>query len=225
MIIHMILYNTLIGVCAGAGLIITAQTLRRLRTLYFSDSISDKNEIADLHGHGVAMLIVGAPLLFFASALTLTWPLNVNPPINIAFGEPNVLLGMMLVVAGVILTRRNLTVNMAPGLFVVAVVGVMLLFISSAIFSYNLVGDAPPQEPITGQFTGWENTTFGVAYAVAGLGCVLAPFVMRHTWAMRAVYVLFTLSGVFFLIFSLLNYRTHIGLLINLSREGANYRW
>jgi hypothetical protein len=61
-----------------------------------------------------------------------------------------------------------------------------------------------------------------VAYLLAAAGCLAAPksemlaarFVMRWSWA---------LPGAFFLLFSILNYRTHIGLLEN--SNGAHYRW
>lgn len=114
-----------------------------------------------------------------------------------------------------------------PTTYVVFATGLVLAAISSAIFSYDLVGDAPPQEPITGQFTGWENTFFGVVYALAALGCLLAPWIELGPRRDRVTTVIlwaWGLSGAAFLLFSVLNYRTHIGLLVNLER-GTNYRW
>jgi hypothetical protein len=94
----------------------------------------------------------------------------------------------------------------------------MLVSIASAIFVYDLVGDAPPQEPITGQVTGWENVTFGLVYLFAGLACLLAPWVKisQNTLITSTVVSWWRVTGAFFLLFSALNYYTHIGLLINL---------
>lgn len=220
----MILYNTLMGVCAGGGMILVAQLLRAL-----------SKGLPISAGYGPAFLVLGIPLTILAGAMTLTWPLTVNPPINIAFGEPSLMLGILLVVAGALLTRYALSMEAKKMAFkisfahpvgwVVFFVGLILLSTASAIASYDLVGDAPPNEPITGQFTGWENTFFFVIYLFAAIGCLLTPW-LRPTWAYvnRLVYVMWMVSGIAFLLFSVLNYRTHIGLLINIQR-GTNYEW
>lgn len=222
----MILYNTLMGVCAGGIMIIVAQALRSLskgqRTI----------------GQGPALLALGIPLTVLAGAMTLTWPLTVNQPINIAFGEPSLMLGILATIAGYILTRLAIAKAttgedikldigdaMRPVQWVIFFVGLTLAGTASAIASYNLVGDAPPNEPITGQFTGWENTFFFVIYAFAAAGCLLAPW-LRSSWGFinQLVFTFWMISGVAFLVFSVLNYRTHIGLLVNIER-GTDYRW
>lgn len=219
----MILYNTLMGVCAGGGMILVAELLRTLTT---GRTIRA--------GTGPALLVFGIPLTVLAGAMTLTWPLTVNPPINIAFGEPSLMLGILMVLAGVVLTRYSMGSKevwaprldaLGPIKWVVFYVGLILLSTSSAIFSYNLVGDAPPNEPITGQFTGWENTFFGLIYLVAAVGCLLTPWLKTKPHIINAlVFGTWMESGLAFLLFSVLNYRTHIGLLINIER-GTNYEW
>lgn len=219
----MILYNTLMGVCAGGGLILVAQMLRRVS--------QGKSVRADT---GPALLALGVPLTVLAGAMTLTWPLTVNPPINIAFGEPALMLGVLMVLAGVILTRystgdKEMSTpkldRLGPVAWVVFFVGLILLSIASAIASYDLVGDAPPNEPITGQFTGWENTFFFLVYLSAAVGCLLTPW-LRSTdhFINRLVVATWMMSGIAFLVFSVLNYRTHIGLLINIER-GTDHEW
>lgn len=224
----MILYNTLMGVCAGGGMMLVARMLREL-----------SHGRAFFGFYGPALLVLGIPLTVLAGAMTLTWPLTVNPPINIAFGEPALMLGLMMTLAGAAITRllvgsantgetNRVTLrlqSLEPMAWVIFFVGLILAAITSAIASYNLVGDAPPQEPITGQFTGWENGFFVVIYGLAALGCLLAPWLRESWhWTNRVVFVAWMVSGLAFLIFSVLNYRTHIGLLINLER-GTNYRW
>jgi hypothetical protein len=214
-----ILYNTLMGVCAGLVILLTVDLIRKLK----------RGETPSL-GYGAAYLLTGVPLTVLAGAMTLTWPLTVNPPINIAFAEPSLMLGLLATLAGAWLSRRPsglLEMKLRPVTIVVFAVGLVLAAISSAIFSYDLVGNAPPQEPITGQFTGWENTFFGVVYALAAVGCLLAPWVeLGQRWNLptRVLVATWGLSGLAFLLFSVLNYRTHIGLLINLER-GTSYHW
>jgi uncharacterized membrane protein len=216
--VDVILYNTLMGVCVGLGALLVAGLLR------------DVYEHGDAYlarwqrGYGAAFLTLGVPLTVLAGAMTLTWPLHVNPPVNIAFGEPSLLIGVLLLVAGTLLLRfRQIDLELRPLTYVVSALGVMLLVIASAILSYGLIGDAPAAEPITGNWTGWENTTFGVAYLVAGVGCASVPW-MERRWIYSIVLWSLRLSGAFFLLFALLNYRTHIGLLINLER-GTDHSW
>lgn len=214
----MIIYNTLMGVCAGLIMLIAGDALKQLH----GTSVRTQ-----LPSHAAALAVTGVPLTVLGFLMTVTWPLNVNPPINIAQGEPTFILGV-LALFGAVFFMRGLdlhAVDLRPMAWVITAVGLALALIASAIFSYNLVGDAPPQEPITGQFTGWENTTFGLAYLLAAIGCIATWFyrptgnvafnIIRFTWAV---------SGLFFLLFSILNFRTHIGLLINLER-GTNFMW
>jgi uncharacterized membrane protein len=209
-----ILYNTLMAVCAGLGLVLTANVLRHWK----NDSL--QNHARD---HGIALIAVGFPLALLSFLMATTWPLHVNPPVNIAFAEPSALFGILLLLAGIVLIFARSCTWPTPVMIVVFVVGMILATISSAIFSYNLIGDAPPMEPITGQVTGWENTVFGVVYALAALGCLVAPWANR----LRAYYVTYlswTLAGVFFILFGVLNYRTHIGMLLNVNR-GTDFHW
>lgn len=213
----MILYNTLMGVCVGTAALLVAQLVLRLRR--------EPGEISQSQwaGYGWAFIALGGPLALLGGAMTLTWPLNVNPPINIAFGEPSLLIGALLLAGGALCVRED-DATFKPLSWVVAALGGILLVTGTAIASYDLVGDAPAQEPITGNWTGWENTTFAVAYIVAGIGCLLAPWVLRSYALAYAAAVCLRLGGAFFLLFSLLNYRTHIGLLINLER-GTDHTW
>lgn len=206
----MILYNTLIGVLVGLSAFITASMLR-------SAAYQKKNYM----GHGAALLVTGIPLTFLSAMMTVTWPLTANPPINIAFGEPALLVGILTTVVGALALRmRNWQLVTRPLTWVVGGLGAILASISLAIFHFDLVGDAPAAEPITGSVTGWENTTFGIAYAVAAIAC-LAFLWLRTKLGTAVAYYGLIVSGIFFFAFSVLNYYTHIGLLLNLSRGTA----
>lgn len=223
----MVLYNTLMGVCAGTILLVVADFLRKTSTGRAANP---------LPLYGPVLLALGIPLTLLSLHMALTWPLNVNPPINIAFAEPSLMLGILATIGGGFLMKLHVMTNdhilkiddqwLAPVKWMVFVLGLMLVSIASAIFSYNLVGDAPPQEPITGRATGWENVTFGLVYLIAGLACLLTPWVKisQNTMITHVVVWWWRVAGIFFLLFSVLNYRTHIGLLINLE-QGTSYRW
>lgn len=223
----MVLYNTLMGVCAGTILLLVADFLRKASTGRLANPIPL---------YGPALLALGIPLTLLSLHMALTWPLTVNPPINIAFAEPSLMLGVLATLGGGYLTKLSLMTNdhvlkindqwLAPVKWVVFVLGLVLALISSAILSYNLVGDAPPQEPITGQATGWENGFFFAIYALAAVACLLTPWmkINANTVITHTVVWFWRVSGIAFLLFSVLNYRTHIGLLINLE-QGTNYRW
>ncbi|MEU7766409.1 DUF981 family protein [Nocardia sp. NPDC049190] len=216
----MILFNTLMGVCAGLVILLSADALTKIHK---TDAAG-----AALAGTGVALLVVGVPLTFLSAVMAVTWPLTVNPPINIAFAEPGLMLGVLALVGGGVLAKGHFRPDAtftAPISWVIGAVGLVLLAISSAIFSYNLMGDAPPQEPISGQFQGWENTTFAIVYLIAAVGCLAMPLYRSdRIWAFHVIRWAWIISGLFFLLFSVLNYRTHIGMLIN-NLHHTSYKW
>jgi hypothetical protein len=210
----MILYNTLMGICAALIILTSADVLKK-----FSLGSS-------LNGHGIALVAAGLPLTFLSFLMAVTWPLNVNPPINIAFAEPSLLLGILAVVGGYGLIKdKQLRPDFDPKpmLWVIFAVGLVLTAVAAAIFRFNLVGDAPAIEPITGQLQGWENTTFGVVYLLGAIGCLTAPFVENYFFY-KVVRYAWISTGIFFLAFSVLNYYTHIGMLTNLT-TGTDYKW
>jgi hypothetical protein len=207
----MILYNTLMGWTAGVILLALGVTM--IRTVRSG---------APVLGTGTAILltVTGSILTFLSGLMAVTWPLNVNPPINIAFAEPSLVLGLFALVGGIFaLSRQSGQIGVRALELGVGALGLPLLGIAIAIFRFNLVGDAPDIEPITGQFKGWENTTFGLVYLTAAVACFLAS---ARQWILSAW--MFLVVGGFFLVFASLNYYTHIGLLVNIN-TGSDYRW
>jgi hypothetical protein len=129
-------------------------------------------------------------------------------------------LGLFALVGGIFaLSRQSGQIGVRALELGVGALGLPLLGIAIAIFRFNLVGDAPDIEPITGQFKGWENTTFGLVYLTAAVACFLAS---ARQWILSAW--MFLVVGGFFLVFASLNYYTHIGLLVNIN-TGSDYRW
>jgi len=235
----MILYNTLMGVCAGLALILVPLLIRKL---YARQPVAAE-------GWAVTFAAIGLPLTFLSTLMATTWPLTANPPINIIFAEPCVLLGVLLLGASVYLWRNratidalggdnkkaadaaelNLTRTLAPVSWVVFALGMILVACTAAIFRFMLVGGAPEQEPITGLLYDKpeiENTFFGIIYGFAALGCLLAPFALRARNSIYAKVMIWAwmTSGVIFLLFSVMNYYTHTGMLVNLL-QGKDYEF
>lgn len=235
----MILYNTLMGVSAGLALILVPVLARKLH----------KRERVAPEGWAIAFLILGAILTFLGGLMAVTWPLTANPPINILFAEPSLVLGLLLLTAGLFLWNRreaiialsdskksvsdeayaDLQRVLRPVSWVVFALGLILLSCTAAIFRYVLVGAAPAFEPVTGllhNYPGIENGFFGLIYGLSALGCLLAPWAVRNqtSQAARILFISWVVAGVCFLLFSALNYYTHIGLLVNLER-GTHYRY
>jgi hypothetical protein len=115
-----------------------------------------------------------------------------------------------------------------PISWVVFALGLILAACSLAIFRFMLVGGAPAAEPISGLLSSkpWvENTFFGVLYALSAIGALLLPFAVRGARSLWGIItVLWMIAGISFLLFSAMNYYTHIGLLTNLG-QGKHYKF
>lgn len=235
----MILYNTLMGVAAGLALILVPLLARKL---YLKRTIAAE-------GWSLSFFVTGALLTFLGGLMTVTWPLTVNPPINIAFAEPTLMLGLLLLAAAFFLWRNRETVEaigsgnakaaaeahdrlqkvLMPVSWVVFGLGLTLVACTFAIFRFTLVGSAPAEEPISGllhDYPAVENAFFGIIYGLSALGSVLAPFAIRNLGGTLAkvAFACLISAGVIFLLFSVMNYYTHIGLLVNLEK-GTDFRF
>jgi hypothetical protein len=153
--------------------------------------------------------------------------LTANPPVNIVFGEPCLWLGVMLLAAALHLWRGG---RLSAGVLkaispVVFVVGLILAVCATAILRFTLIGAAPAEEPITGRLHDLplvENTFFVLLYALAAAGALAFPWVTRASdaaWAvMRSSW---SIAGVGFVLFSVANYYTHVGMMVNIARPGG----
>lgn len=174
--------------------------------------------------------ILGALLTGLGGAMSVTHPLTANPPVNIVFGEPCLWLGVMLLAAALHLWRGGkLSVGALKAVSpLVFSVGLILAFCAAAILRFTLIGAAPAEEPITGLLHDLplvENTFFVLLYALAAAGALAFPWVISGAseiaWAvMRACW---SVAGVGFVLFSALNFYTHVGMMINFARPGADY--
>jgi uncharacterized membrane protein len=250
----MITYNELMGVCAGLVLIVVAHALKQMHnalpqleaaarsgeTAATTPAAARDPLVAQMAGHAWALAVLSVPLLILGPIMSTTWPLVANTPANIAFGQPSFMLGVLAAFGAIALFRGVdlAVIDIRPITWVIAGTGLILGFISSSIWDYGFMGTPPPTEPITGQVgfwgDGWGVFVWGLVYALAGLGCV-ATLAYRPTsqvaWRQRLTPVAFQVirwswivSGVFFLLFAAMNFRTHIGQIINVEQD-AGIRW
>lgn len=219
-------YNTIMSVAAGAGLLLVLALARQLLT--------PERRIAP-EGWALAFGALGFTLTVTGLHMTLVWPLAGQgfPFDNIIFGEPALAFGVLLSCAALYLWKRG--ADLAPGsperlarvaqltgplsLFVLGI-GLGCFGIAAAGWKYTLFA-APPEEPISGEFADYpmlEASFMSGLYVLVGIGAVLLPFVLRRPASkplLTLVGVAWGLAGICFLLFGALNYFTHIGLIVN----------
>ena len=245
-------YNTIMAVAAGLGLVLIVAMGYQL----------DRGRTVNRHAWAVTFFALGAILALTGLHMSLTWPLSGATAFdNIAFGEPALAMGVLLMAGAWLLGSRRYwqasstataatATNPAPAdaadhldlsswghlarlLQPLSWFGFVMGF---ALIAIAFVGpiyepwEAPPQEPITGEFGDQpvlENTFLALLYAGTGLGAILLPFaLLRQTIAearglLKAIGALWLVTGVVWAGFGVINYYTHIGLMINSYEESA----
>ncbi|MCB0932096.1 MAG: DUF981 family protein [Mycobacterium sp.] len=218
----MILYNTLVGVAAGAAMVLVPMLARMMA----------RGESVAAEGWSICFGVLGAILAVFGGLIAVTWPLNAKPQVNIMFGEPTCFLGLLLLAAAMYLWRhagdfreldddgwRALLRVAGPVSWLLFVLGLVLLSITIAIFRFTAVGVAPRAEPVAGQLANvpWlENSLIGLLYGLAAIGTLLAPWAVRNLGGglARLAGTCLVVGGVALVLYSAVNYYTHIGLLM-----------
>ena len=228
-------YNTLMAIPAGLALVMLAVMGRRLA----------RGETVHRHAWAVTFGALGFVLTALGLHMTLTWPLSGPTAFdNIAFGEPSLALGVILLAGSLLIgfdrfwrespdaaAPPELTTQSWPRLATLlqplswfgAAMGLALIAIA---FVGPFFGpwEAPPQEPISGEFAdmAWlENTFIALIYAGIGVGAVLLPFALaprsieKARGLLKTVGTLFAITGTVWVLFGAMNYYTHIGLTIN----------
>jgi uncharacterized membrane protein len=238
------IYNTLVGVAAGIGLIAIAQLIRRLQRA----TAADETWTEDFAAEGWALVLgpAGLILTVLGFAITITWPYRVPAILdaNILFGEPAVAFGVLLLAASFYLWKERHGLDIArvwavlrPVSLYIFALGLVMGACAISWVRYQL-GAAPPSEPISGRLSAypWIEATFlFILYGLVALGALLFPLVSAATRVpslaagSRAsvaaiVYWAWLIAGVIWLLFSAMNFYTHIGSLQN-AYMGTNYQW
>ena len=232
----MIMFNTLIGVAAGAALILVPRYWAWLRNERMP--LRFVRAPADHSGWAAAFGVLGLLLTGLGFTMTVTHPLaEAKPYIDSLFGEPALLLGVLLLAAAWRIGRTKSALDpdrlpdaLGPVGVIVFILGLVMTWCTLAILRFNVISAAPAEEPITGllhHHPAIENTFFAaVLYAPAALGCLLFPFAARpgshRSW--QILYWAWTVAGIGFALFSAMNFYTHTGMVVNLT-NGSDHRW
>lgn len=244
-------YNTIMAVSVGLGLLMLAMLGYRLAT---GGSVQRKGWAVTFTVLGGILVLTGAHM---SLTWPLSGPTAFD---NIAFGEPSlgmgaILLGVAYLIGGDRSWREPLRTEAATGELAArptadeltsadwprlaallqplswfgAIMGLALIAIAFVGPIYQ-PWEAPPQEPISGEFTDYqwlENTFLALLYAGVGVGALLTPFALARRslegarGLLRAIAVLWAVTGTIWILFGALNYYTHIGLTINTYEEQA----
>ncbi|MFV2021701.1 DUF981 family protein [Micromonospora sp. LOL_023] len=233
------MFNNLMGVCAGLSLLLVPRlwaviTNDRPPLLLFTPTGFSRS------GWSATFGILGTILTLLGFIMTIAHPLSrAKPYIDSVFGEPCLLLGIVLLAAAVWLActpqsqtfdEQYVRASLAPIGWIIFATGIVLLWCTLAIVRFDLIGSAPQHEPITGLLHGYpvENVFFAVVlYGPSAVGCLLFPAVIRGggrtSWLV--LYWCWTVAGAAFLLFSAINYYTHAGMLVNEVSDGTVLRW
>ena len=225
----MILYNTIVGLAAGVGLLVVAQLLKQFAN----------GEKVQPEGFALAFAITGFIQAVLGLTISVTWPYTKVLHANIMLGEPALAFGVLLIAAAFFLwCKRDTLVELGQGneksakasAYLLAVLrpvsvwvfatGLMMASLVIAIIYYQL-GHAPPQEPISGYFgdTLVEPIFLALLWSLISIGALLAPTAMAK-WSHKGITIVrfcWTVAGGLLVLFSAMNYFTHIGLLMNTS--------
>jgi hypothetical protein len=229
----MVVYNELVAITAGAGLLGFAA--------FLADLVRGKR--IDSEGWAAFFGVSGLLLLVLGVHTTVAWPFGGDgfEYANIAFGQPAAGFGALLVFAAIYLwrhrtrydgeveeaNRKTLAALKPAGIFVGALgLGMAALAVTFVRFQ---LGAAPPEEPISGRVGDVpiiEALFLGGLWGVVALGAILFAVALwterLHLlrWAVRAWLV----GGLVFLLFGAMNFYTHIGMYYNIA-HGTNHLW
>ena len=229
----MVVYNELVAITAGAGLLGFSWFL----------SLVIRNKRVESEGWAGFFGLTGLLLLAMGLHTTVTWPFGGGgfEYANIAFGQPAAAFGALLVFAAVYLWRhrplfagdteeanRTALAGLKPVAIFVGALGLAMAVLAITFVRFQL-GAAPPEEPISGRFGHLpilEALFLGGLWGVVALGALLfaialltdRPQLLR--WAIWA----WVVGGVVFMLFGAMNFYTHIGMYYNIA-HGTSIRW
>lgn len=229
----MVVYNELVAVTAGAGLLGFAAFLSHLI----------RKKPVDSEGWAAFFGITGSLLLVLGLHTTVTWPFGGDgfEYANIAFGQPAAGFGALLVFAAIYLWRHRgffaedpeaayaaaLSAFKPVSIFVGALgLGMAVLAITFVRFQ---LGAAPPEEPISGRFGHLpiiEALFLGGLWGIVAVGALLFAIALwtERPQLLRLAVWAWVVGGTVFLLFGAMNFYTHIGMYYNIA-NGTAIKW
>jgi uncharacterized membrane protein len=229
----MVVYNELVAVTAGAGLLGVAWFLAQLA----------RGRRIESEGWAGFFGVTGVLLLVLGIHTTVTWPFGGKgfEYANIAFGQPAAGFGALLLFAAVYLWRHRTLFSgdvetaksaalaaLKPVSIFVGALGLAMGVLAIAFVRFQL-GAAPPEEPISGRFGQWpilEALFLGGLWGVVAVGAILFAIAQLtdRPQLLRWVVWAWTIGGVVFLLFGAMNFYTHIGMYYNIE-HGTMHKW
>ena len=238
------MYNTIMAVAAGCGLIGIALLGRQIK----------KGYTIAAEGWSLLFDILGVVLSILGFMMTITWPFQVPGTYtgNVLMGEPSVAFGLLLLAASFYLWQRRAIFEaighsgeksgealdsvyrtLKPVSIFVFAAGLMMLACAIAWVRYSL-GNAPSVEPLTGYLATVvltnapvaESYFLGILWGLIALGALLFPLALRRRGGSGAFAIIFAawmIAGCAFLGFGALNFYTHVGLISN-TTNGTNFQ-
>lgn len=229
------------AVAVGIALILLVRFFDKLRG----------SQLEYLEGWILGFLVPGVVLLITGTHMTLTWPISKLglPFDDIIFGEPSLAFGILLLAFTALLIQRfkaglragnentpeffeklkiDIPKILQPMSYFIAAMGLACIAISFAGVTYKLFA-APAEEPISGYFADYpivEALFISSLYALVGIGAFLFPFSLRKNTSPSFASIIskaWLVAGVVFTAFGIMNYFTHIGLIVNALRLKAMF--
>jgi uncharacterized membrane protein len=229
----MIVYNELVAITAGAGLLGFAAFLTQLT----------RGRHVDSEGWAAFFGATGLLLFVLGVHTTVTWPYGGKgfEYANVAFGQPAAGFGALLLLAAVYLWRhrglfaadteaaaRSVLAALKPAGIFVGALGLGMAVLAISFVRYQL-GAAPPQEPISGRFGDMpilEALFLGGLWGIIAVGALLfavALWTDRPRLLQWAVWA-WVIGGTVLLLFGAMNFYTHLGMYDNIA-HGHAHRW
>lgn len=229
----MVVYNELVAITAGAGLIGVAAFLYQ---------VVGRKRI-ESEGWAGFFGVTGLLLFVLGVHTTVTWPFGGAgfEYANIAFGQPAAAFGALLLLAAVYLWRHRsqlsgdeaevgdaLLAAAKPASIFVGALGLGMAVLAVAFVRFQL-GAAPPEEPISGRFGHLpliEALFLGGLWGIVAAGAILFAVALwtERPGLLRWVVWAWIIGGVVFLLFGAMNFYTHIGMYYNIE-HGTTYKW
>jgi hypothetical protein len=229
----MIVYNELVALTAGAGLLGFAWFVAHLI----------RNKPIESEGWAGFFGVTGLLLVVMGLHTTMTWPFGGNgfEYANIAFGQPAAGFGALLLFAAVYLWRHRAQFSgdaeaaraaalsaLKPVAVFVGALGLAMAVLAVTFVRFQL-GAAPAEEPISGRFGHLpviEALFLGGLWGVIAIGALLfvVALLTERPYLLRWVVWAWLVGGVVLMLFGAMNFYTHIGMYYNIE-HGTNHRW
>jgi uncharacterized membrane protein len=236
------MYNTIMAVAAGVGLIGVALLGRQIQ----------QRQAVAAEGWALLFAVTGLILAILGFVMSITWPFRVPGTFtgNVLMGEPSAAFGLLLLAASVYLWHRRavfaavgsasesesrealdtITRTLKPVSIFVFASGLMLLACAVAWIRFRL-GNAPAAEPLTGYLATVvlkdapiaESYFLGILWGLIALGALLFPLALSNgsKSTYRVIFWAWLIAGCAFMLFGALNFYTHVGLISNITSGTA----